>query len=164
MIRALLVTTCLLWGCAGTKLQNGVFQKDVTRYRVGDAPPGWREVRFAGNDVAYVANDSPHSLAINATCEDHADPSLQVLTRHLTMGFTENTILSQESETLDGRAALRTHLRARLDGVPVELILVVMKKDGCVYDFSYLSPQGRADEQVSALEHVLHDFKVERAT
>ncbi|HEY0710327.1 MAG TPA: hypothetical protein VGG33_26195, partial [Polyangia bacterium] len=35
---------------------------------------------------------------------------------------------------IDGRAALRTRLQGSLDGVPIDLDLVVLKKDGCTYD------------------------------
>ena len=34
----------------------------------------------------------------------------------------------------DGREALRTEVTAELDGVPIALDLVVLKKDGCLYD------------------------------
>ena len=44
---------------------------------------------------------------------------------------------------MDGREALRTVARAKLDGVPRELELVVLKKDGCVYDFALVAPPGR---------------------
>ena len=111
------------------------------------------------NDVAFVSKDSPHSLAINATCEGHDDPPLDVLTRHLLMGFTARNTLSQGLEQLDGREAMRTHVTAKLDGVPVELLLVVMKKDRCVYDFTYLSPVGRLSEREPDFELILKHFK-----
>jgi len=143
--------------CAG-HLEQGVYTEGHTRFRIGPVPPSWQLVRLAGNDVAYVSLDSPHSLAVNATCEDHDDPPLDVLTRHLLMGFTERATLEERRFSLDGREALRTHVAARLDGVPVELVLVVMKKDGCVYDFTYLSPAGRVEERVSVFEQVLAHF------
>jgi hypothetical protein len=105
--------------------------------------------------VAFVSADQTNTLAVNATCVDHDDPPLEVLTRHLLMGFTERETLTQTLEPMDGRQALRTHVRARLDGVPVELILVVLKKDGCVYDFTWV---GRGNEQEHVFEQVLANF------
>jgi hypothetical protein len=46
-------------------------------------------------------------------------------------------------------------VRARLDGVPVELILVVLKKDGCVYDFTWV---GRTSGQEHVFEQMLANF------
>jgi hypothetical protein len=138
---------------------EGVYTAGTTTYRIGPVPPSWQLVRLEGNDVAYVSSNSPHSLAVNATCKDHDDPPLDVLTRHLVMGFTERLTVSQTRSTLDGREALRTQVSARLDGVPVELLLVVLKKDGCVYDFTYLSPAGRLDEQVTVFDQLLAHFR-----
>jgi hypothetical protein len=153
----LLALLALAPACAGA-LRQGTYTEGDTRFRVGPLPPSWELVRLKGNDVAYVSRDSPHSIAVNATCEDHDDPPLDVLTRHLLMGFTERSALAQQTLTLDGREALRTRVTAKLDGVPVELVLVVMKKDGCVYDFTYLSPSSGVEDRLSVFEHVLEAF------
>lgn len=53
--------------------------------------------------------------------------------------------------------------RPNSTGVPVELVLVVLKKDNCVYDFSYVSPLGRAAEHLSDFEALLRSFHEEKA-
>ena len=53
---------------------------------------------------------------------------------------------------MDGREALRTHLLAKLDGVPREILLQILKKDDCVYDFGLITPTG------GAFESALGDF------
>ncbi len=158
-----LALLALVPACAG-HLTDGVFTRGDVRYRIGAIPSTWQTLNLRENDVAFISKDSPHTLAINATCEDHDDPPLDVLTRHLLMGFTARETISQTRESLDGREALRTHVTAKLDGVPVELILVVMKKDRCVYDFTYLSPVGRLDERAATFEQVLAHFRTESST
>lgn len=116
------------------------------------------------NDLAFMAKDSTHSMAINSTCEGHEDAPLAVLTQHLLMGFTDRTRVSQELRPMDGRESLQSHYQARLDGVPIELLLVVMKKDGCVYDLTYLAPKGRFDEKLDSFERLLQQFRTERAS
>jgi hypothetical protein len=60
---------------------------------------------------------------------------------------------------LDGREALRSHVVAKLDGVPRELLLTVMKKDGCVYDFALVAPPGGGFGQAhQAYDGVLESF------
>ncbi len=160
---ALLLALAPLAACA-SHLSKGVYTSGDARYRIGEVPRSWRLVRLHDNDVAFLSTDSPHSLAINATCHDHGDPSLPVLTRHLLMGFTDPRTVAETEETLDGREALRTRVIARMDGVPIEMLLVVMKKDGCVYDFTYLSPIGRLEERETTFEEILHHFKTEPHT
>jgi hypothetical protein len=150
-------------GCRGL-LAGTTFSKDAVAYRVvtPNDGKGWRRVDFADNDLAWLANESGHVVAINATCSDHEDPQLDVLTKHLVMGFTDREWLSQTPFTLDGRAALRSKVRARLDGVPMSLELVVMKKNGCVHDFEYISPVGHEAEHQAAFDALVNGFKQER--
>jgi hypothetical protein len=77
------------------------------------------------------------------------------------MGFTERSLIEQETRELDGRESLRSHYRAKLDGVPVELLLVVTKKNGCVYDFTYISPVARYSEKLADFEGLLQNFHTE---
>ena len=97
-------------GCRGL-LAGTTFSKDAVAYRVvtPNDGKGWRRVDFADNDLAWLANETGHVVAINATCSDHDDPQLDVLTKHLVMGFTEREWLSQTPFTLDGRDALASY-------------------------------------------------------
>jgi hypothetical protein len=78
------------------------------------------------------------------------------------MGFTEREELSQQLLPLDGREALRSRHTAKLDGVPVELELVVLKKDGCVFDFTYVAPPGQAEARMADFDALLAGFHAER--
>jgi len=51
-----------------------------------------------------------------------------------------------------------SHYDAKLDGVEVELMVAVLKKDDCVYDFSYISPKGRFDEGEADFDKLLGSF------
>jgi hypothetical protein len=158
-----LVLLLPLLGCTHRQYSQGVFAKDGVRYKVGELSRSWRALEVESNDLAYVSNDSPHSLAVNSTCTPTGDASLQVLTQHLLLGFTDRELVSEEPRMMDGRASLRSRYKAKLDGVPVEMMLVVLKKDGCVYDFTYLSPPGRFDEKRESFERVLAEFHAEAA-
>lgn len=152
-----------LLGCPPlATVRNGELQKSGLRYSVQTLPEGWRKLALADNDLAYVHDGTEHSLALNSTCEGYNDASLDVLTRHLIMGFTEVKTLEQSHFELDGRDALRTHVSAKLDGVPLEMGFVVLKKDGCVYDFTYLAPDGHFADQVAAFDSVIGHFHAER--
>lgn len=152
----------LVASCSHGRLERGSFIKSDVRYRIGEVPPGWKLVKLSGNDLAYQAVDSGHVMAVNSTCRDFEDAPLPVLTRQLLMGFSDRQLIQQETHPLDdGRDALFSRYDAKLDGVPTELQLVVMKKDGCVYDFIYLSPPGRFDEKRAVFDALLSQFRVE---
>jgi hypothetical protein len=164
-VLASLLLLVLVTGChRGVRFENQVFTKPGVRYRVGEVSPGWQRVRLASNDLAWLVEDTGQALSVNATCRGHEDAPLEVLTRHLLMGFTERQEVVQEKVVVDEREALRSHYRAKLDGVPVELMLLVLKKDNCVFDFNYVAPLGRLHERREDFESLVRGFHAERTS
>ncbi|NRD49855.1 hypothetical protein [Corallococcus exiguus] len=159
-----LVLSTLLAGCHRATFEDSVLRKSDVKYRVGPLSNDvWERRGFDDNDLAFVERgDTGRVIATNSTCRDHDDPSLQVLTKHLLMGFTERQDLGQRTFTLDDREALRSRYVAKLDGVPVSLELVVVKKDNCVFDFSYVAPVGTADARMADFESLFRGFHAER--
>jgi hypothetical protein len=151
-------------GCRRVSFEDSVYSKPQVSYRIGELPQHWQRVFVEGNDLAFSEADTGRALSINSTCEGHDDPPLPVLTRHLLMGFTEREEQSQQLISLDGREAMRSRHTAKLDGVPVELELVVLKKDGCVFDFTYVAPPGQAEARMADFEALLSGFHAERDT
>jgi hypothetical protein len=147
---AALTVNCLLGACSAATLQNGVFRGNSVSFAVGPVPGSWQavqpEVSDGSDSFAFRKADSGTTVGGTGRCgKDADDVPLEALTQHLTIGFTNRQLIKQEPFTLDGRAALRTELTAALDGVPVHLISVVIKKNSCVYDFWWIDPRSSMD-------------------
>jgi hypothetical protein len=141
--RASLVWVALALGaCGGPTYEAGMYRDEEARYRIGALGPTWERIDVAQNDLAWVQPDSGAIVQVNATCDPYRDVPLTSLTNHLLIGFTERDWRSSEVVDMDGREARRSHVVASLDGVPRELLLYVMKKDSCVYDFALVAPPG----------------------
>jgi hypothetical protein len=128
----------LLSACAGARFENGVFRNGETAYRIGTLDSAWTRVSLSGANLAF-RNAAGGSILINATCEGISDVPLDVLANQALFGVEQKLEQGRELFTLDGRAALRTRLTGSLDGVPVALDLVVMKKDNCTYDLELVA-------------------------
>lgn len=149
----------LLSACAAPTLQNGVFRSEHTAFRVGPIPDHWEPLPKVADDpelasVAFRNPSNKSTIGVAARCyRDGDDVPLRALTQHLYIGFTDRQTMTEREFILDGRAALRTEMVASLDGVPQHLVFVVLKKDGCVYDFwrvaSYDAPDLDFDAFVS---------------
>ena len=159
----LLLLAAPLAGCRRVSFDDSVLTKPDVRYRVGTLPAHWKQVWLEGNDLAFSEPGTGRALSVNATCEGHDDPPLTVLTRHLLTGFTERQEVSQQLIPLSGREALRSRYLAKMDGVPVRLELVVLKKDTCVFDFSYVAPPEEAEARLADFEGLLGGFEMERS-
>jgi len=137
-----------LAGC-GTRgaLSGNLYRDGPLAFRIGSLPPEWRRVQVADGQLAFHHADGGTILA-HATCEARGDAPLDVLTNHLLFGIEAARERSRTPLSLDGRRALRTRVDGALDGVPIALDLVVLKKDGCTYDLELASsPQVFARRQ-----------------
>jgi hypothetical protein len=112
-------------------------------YRMGELP-GWQLLRQKDGEIAFYQTQFDAVAQANATCRDDADATpLEVLMRHLLIGYTEVQVQKKERLPLDGREALHQLVAARLDGVPVVLDLYVIKRNGCIFDLSLAAMPAR---------------------
>ena len=135
-------------GCATTgALQNDVYRGSQTTYRIGDVSSDWTSVSVDDqNDLAWHSDAKEAVMHVDANCDPGLDIPLKALRGHLLIGFTDREVIDEEILPMDGREALRTHLVAKLDGVPREIVLQILKKNDCVYDFGLITPPGEAFE------------------
>lgn len=134
--------------CASSGFDGRVYRSDELSFHVGPVPAGWRNVSVEGTRLAFRDDAASATVQVSGRCGvDGDDVPLEALTHHLFLHFTKRNLLKQEHVELDGRAALRTELTAELDGVELQYLVYVLKKDGCVYDFIHVSPgaRGRAE-------------------
>jgi|SRR5690606_22028078 hypothetical protein len=124
-------------GCGGGPHYDGnAFRSDELAFQIGPPPASWRPLDSDEALLAFRDDTSRATIAVNGRCHrDGDDVPLQALTHHLFLQFTDRELVEREELELDDRAALRTELVARLDGVPKHFTVYVLKKNGCVYDF-----------------------------
>lgn len=139
---ALALVLCALGPGCGTdpSFRRGAFRDGDVHFRVGRLAPAWRRVQVTGNDLSFHNDDVSGVIAVNGECDRDKDPPLRQLLMQLVIGFTEREIVLEELLPLDGREAMHALVQAKLDGVPMMLDLFVLKKDECLYDFSYVAP------------------------
>jgi hypothetical protein len=121
--------------CGGSSLKGSVYRGDGLAFRLGEAPPTWRRIKVTNTRLAFRDEEAESTVLVNGRCgHDGDDVPLLALTQHLFMTFTEREIIEQKVIPMDGREAMHTIVRAKLDGVPKMFDAYVLKKDGCVYD------------------------------
>jgi hypothetical protein len=148
-VPALALVGAVAAGCAA-KLPPGRWDAAARRvcagrvcYIVGPLDDSWRLVHQESAAAGWFNDRAGAIIASNASCHDDAEAApLGALTRQLLVGYTERRILDEEMVPFAQREAQRTHLIAKLDGVPMELEIYVLRRDGCVFDLSYAAPPG----------------------
>lgn len=149
--------------CGGPTLSDGVYRDDGLRFRIGTLPHSYSRLSVDGIDLAYRDSNARATIAVNARCgKDADDVPLTSLTHHLFLQFTDIDVSDQREFTMDGRAALRTEAVAKLDGVAQHFVVVVLKKNGCVYDFMLITPPDSAAASVRTFDAFVSGFSTVR--
>jgi hypothetical protein len=145
--------------CAVGRFSGGVYRQGAVAFRIGALPRAWQPARIGG-PLAFHHHEGG-SISAHGSCEGSDDVPLDVLTNHLVIGLESRRELERRHIVVDGRAALRTRFDAALDGVPVALDFVVLKKDGCVYDLTLVTQRERFDVRVPDFDGFVNGFAVE---
>lgn len=160
VVPLVLALSFVVAACGGQRFDGRRYDDGTLRFHTGPVPSGWRSIEADGTLLAFRDERAGATMAVNGRCGvDGDDVPLASLTQHLFLQFTERELQSQEELQLDGRAALRTELLGKLDGVPKQFLVYVLKKDGCVYDFWRISDPRASD--YAAFEGFVKGFTTE---
>jgi hypothetical protein len=150
-----------LAGCGATVAFDGETYRDAqVAFRVPHTPTEWRPVKVSDAKLAFRDDTRDASILVTARCGIPSDDvPLQSLTGQLVMGTTEREYVSEDVTPFDGREAMHTVLRAKLDGVRMAYDVFVMKKNGCVYDLVYVAPPEQFDAGKTTFEAFCKGFR-----
>jgi hypothetical protein len=145
-------------GC-GAGLTGDTFHGNGFAFHIGALPEGWQRIEVTQAALAFRDARDGGTIELNGRCGvDGEDVPLAALTQHLFLHFTERQILEQTVVPFDRREAMRTVLTAKLDGVPMQFDVWVLKKDGCVYDFAYMASPPRFTRGSAEFERFVLGF------
>jgi hypothetical protein len=144
-------------------------------YRVGLPGPAWEVMRDKGLQVAWRHSTDSSVIQVYGECEQHGDSDLEDFTDHQRIDYSAWKIVEEPTGDLDAkgrprmrrmqyyttiaeREALRTTVRANLDGVDIMIEYVVLKKDGCLFDLTYIARPQTFDQHVGDFQRVIDGF------
>jgi hypothetical protein len=145
----------MLWlgaGCAGARVVQGIYLDSENRYQIRLPAAPWTSFSLDGVALSFRQPALQAAMALNAECSSSEPGELPWVARHLFFGLREKQVQRREQVSLHGAQGVLTRLVADLDGVPVEVEGVTLRRGGCLYDFMYVAPpatfaRGRSDFQ-----------------
>jgi hypothetical protein len=147
----------------------------VPSYRVGLPGAGWEPLAGEGLQAVWQHSTDPAIISVHGECEDHGDSDLEDFTDHQRIDYSKWEIIQEPTGELDAegrprmrarqyyttiadREALRTTVRANLDGADIMIEYVVLKKDGCLFDLTYVAVPDAFDQHTGEFEKVIEGF------
>lgn len=125
-----------------------VFLTKQKTYSVGILPKGWERLDNKARAISFYNKDLRSSISTDAFCGEGVEAQkIYSLGGEMMTAVEKRNTLSETEFELDGRGALRRVVAGSLDGVPVIVDLVVVRKNGCVFDF-YAVGEGEISNEV----------------
>lgn len=142
------------------KYREGTVRTGTGRFTAPQLPPPWKSPKIRLKQLVHENDLLGATIVTDALCGPKFDDApLPRLAKELFQRLQERRITSEKAFTLDGRAALRMQGGGRMDGVPIRMDVVVMKKDFCLYDFVYFAPPATHGQGVGDFEGYVHGFR-----
>jgi hypothetical protein len=150
-------------------------QNKIPSYRVGLPGVGWESMRGDGLQAAWHHSTDPAAIQVHGECEQHGDSDLEDFTDHQRIDYSAWKIIEEPTGELDAegrprmrpmqyyttiadREALRTTVRANLDGVEIMIEYVVLKKDGCLFDLTFIAVPRAFEQHRGQFQQVIDGF------
>lgn len=148
----------LLGGCVSVSLpgKKVISAKDV-QFEAPSSP--YKEIKMAGVDKAWLSERSGNTISYFSECGNSADPSLEILESDALSAINDLTVLKADTKEFNGRESRQTVAAGKLDGIPVKMSLVLLKKNGCNYTLSYGGTAAQFDQEQTAFENFKRNFR-----
>lgn len=159
MYRVPLIILVLVFLASCASLDINVENKKSEKYEIGKLPDHWGPVEDTTADQSYWSKKTGATILINSLCEKYGSASLFVLTQNILRGIDDLNTEVEEEIMLAERKALHTVASGKLDGVLIKANIYVLRKDYCIYDFTYQVKAEHYSVDVNDFEKLVKSFK-----
>lgn len=146
---SLLLSSCVsvkIGGAKGTPATGVSFQAPTNPFK---------EIKSESADQAWLSARTGNTISFLSECGNPADAGLSQIENESLAALSELKIIKTEDATFNERAARRTIAQGQVDGVSVQISLLIFKKNGCNYTLTY----GGVTKQFSAEENIFQQFQ-----
>jgi hypothetical protein len=123
---------------------DSAYVNSTAGIRVPVPPAPWVPVALPEVEAAFRRPGSAATIAILSECQDSGRAPMRILARRLLFGL-RSEVLEQTPVSMDGAEALRTVARGSLDGRPVLVESLSVRRGHCVSDLVLAAPPGEFD-------------------
>lgn len=147
------ILSLLLGSCVSVNLPGG---KVTPAKDVGFTAPSspFKEIESKGSDKSWLSAKTGNTISFRSECGG-AEVSLQQMEGESLAALDNLSVQTSTTTIYNARESRQTIATGTVDGVPVQLSLIVFKKNGCGFTISY----GGVSAQFKAEESYFNSFK-----
>lgn len=115
----------------------------------------FKEITISNSDKAWLSDTTGNTISYLSECGGSSELSLQQIETDSLSALSNLEVLKVEEFTYNARAARQSLSQGQIDGVPVQISILVFKKNGCNFTLSY----GGTKKNFEAEKHFFDMFK-----
>lgn len=153
-----LLSGLLYSGCVSVQLPGGKITpaKDVQFSTPADP---FEKLKASNADRSWLSSKTGNTISYLSECGSTVDLNLQTIESESLSALSKLNTLSSETLLYNGREARQSISTGELDGVPVQMALLIFKKNGCTYTLTYGGLKKQFSAEISDFEKFKVDFK-----
>lgn len=156
---ALSLTMISISGCVSVQLPGSVAKKASGLIYKEPTKP-FVSMKSDGADKVWLSSKTANTIAYLTECESTNDPSLKQLESEYLNALGKLEIVKSETSNFNGRESLATTANGEIDGINVQVRLVIFKKNNCNYTLSYSGVKKKFDSELKHFDQFVESFKV----
>jgi hypothetical protein len=145
-------------GCISVNLPSASGQKATSVTLQPPANP-YSEIKGKNTDQTWLSSKTGNTISYISDCNNPSDPSLQQIESETLNVLGNLKIISSETPIYNGRIALQTVAQGEVDGVPVKMRMMTVKKNGCNYSLIYAGVSEKFAAEIQQFDGFLKGFK-----
>ena len=134
---------------------NYVFIRHDRWYEVGKLPQGWKTLHTRVKSASWYNEEYRSTISTEVLCEvSVGDRPLDVVASSVASAMEDRTVSNHREFMLDERGAVREMVTGSVDGVPLAMDVVALKKNNCAFDFIVIAPP----EEIANVQPIFEEF------
>ena len=122
-------------GCINIPIGNKPAERSNS-IRVAAPPAPYEKSSSRLIDLGWIHQKTGATISYLSECSETDDVSLQQMQLTALSGIRNLKILEEKEITFEERRAIRSHSAGDVDGVAINIDLLLVKKNGCRYTFT----------------------------
>lgn len=158
IIKYILISFLLLTGCVSVNLGGGKASKATDIIFV--APKvSFDKIQNESFDHAWQNPKNGNTIAFLSECRTKTDISMQLMEKESLEALENLKIIKSNSFEYNDREAKELLAEGQVDGIPVKIQLVLLKKNECNYTISFVGRKKFFDTDQNTFQTFLTEFK-----
>ena len=148
----------LLSSCVSVQLPQSSGKKaDSIEYKAPSTP--FKKIDDKTADASWNSQKTGNSISFLTDCNNN-DTAIEQMKSDTINTLSKLKIIKDETTTFNNREALVTTAQGELDGIPVQMKVLVFKKNSCSFLLTYVAVKKSFDIELNIFNNFLEGFKV----